>query len=785
MRYASSPDAGQIYGTAKLRLRSLDQAPDSLVLDAKELDIYNIQVGLLDSLKQPAQYSDSLQGLLVVYLDSIDVSQGPFEVQVTYLARPKSGLFFTGKSSKKQGVQVWTDATTKSTNSWLPLIHNPADLLTSEIIATVTPEISVLSNGRMTEQLTTEDGKTLYHYVQDQPHSPTDIGLFAGQFNIDTTVVSLSNGYSFPVEFWHSTENTDDSNASFAEINQILSFYSEYLDYIYPWPSLSVLIMDDQYIQDMSLTGLTVFNDDIIKDSKALQDFPESLRLARLLARQWFSHLISVDFHADSWLTESLASYMSLIYIKNTYGESTFRVHLQHLASEYLAEASKYQRPLVWNQWSHPDQLNDNHNAAKGVWVLHTIHEKLGDEAFQELLQYVTQSLAFKASNTDQFLSVLNQFTGDDFSSFFDNWIYSAGHPELEIDYQYDHVSESLYVAIDQVQDGYLVPPSYPLDLTIETYSLAGSELHQISVTSEDQLVSLPLTMKPRYVLPGSNHPYLLTQTVKQEASAWITQLRYASHPISQLNALEALETYTEDPALLIGLQSALRSKPGQEVRAGIVKLISQLPPTEAAQKTLIEAFEDESPIVQQAVLSALAEYEDTSELTIMAMDAAQSSESYIVQAEAVKTLAKIKGPDAYSIIQSALITSSHRDIIRQAALESLFFLDISTRDRVAIAREYSSSGQSTETRLAAIGVLKVLASYDNRQSKNLLVELLNDSEFAIREAVLEALLEVGSEDDVEVLTQFEENENDIRLRIKSRDILTQLRSESEESTSS
>ena len=593
-----------------------------------------------------------------------------------------------------------------------------------------------MSNGRMTEQLTTEDDKTLYHFIQDQPHQPSDIGLFAGYFDVDSTKISLNNGFSLPISYWYPGERPTDAEESLSEIEDVLTFFSEFLDYTYPWPSHAVLVMDDVYIQDMSLTGLTVFNDDIIKDEKALKDFPDSFRIAALLARQWYTHLISTDFDADSWLTESIASYLGLLYIKEKYGESPFYIGLHELGGDYFDESTLYQRPLVWNRWAYPGQLHDKHNLAKGVWVLHSIHNRLGDETFQAFMQHLTRTTSFRPTNTDQLLTELSAFTGQGFDVFFDDWIYSAGHPELTINYQYDHVSESLYVAIDQVQTGYLVPAAFPLELNIETYSLAGPEIYPISIQESEQLLSISSSMEPRYVIAGPNFPYLIDQEIEQDASAWITQLRYAANPISQLQALEALEAYTSDPALLIGLQSALRSKPGPEVRAGIVRLIAQMPHSEASLNTLIDAFEDESPLVQQAVLQALADFEDTSELIILALDAAQSSNSYIVQAEAVKTLAKIDAPDAYTIIQSALITPSHKEVIRKAALESLFYLNISTRDRIAIAREYSSSTHATEVRLAAVDVLKNLAGFGNKQSRNILKSLLRDSEFVVREAV-------------------------------------------------
>ena len=777
---------GQIYGTAKLRIKALPGAPDSLVLDAHDLDIYSIQVGILDSLKQSATYSDSLNGQITVYLDSLAYQQAPIEVQLTYIAQPKTGLFFHNENSSEQrtGIHTWTDGVLSNTSHWLPLLANQADLFTSEIIATVPPGISVLSNGRLTEQLQTEDEMTLFHYVQDQPHSPEDIGLFAGMFAIDSTYSVLHNGYALPTYYWIADGLTENAKESLKEVPTMLSFFSEYLDFSYPWPSYSVMILDDVYIEDLSLTGMTILNSSIIKDSKARNDSMESFRLGQLIARQWYSHLVSIDFQADTWLTESLSAYLSLLYIKQEYGEVPFYVHLHDLADQYFKEASSYQRPLVWNQWDHPFQLLDWHARSKGVWVFHSIHNTLGDQQFSGFLQFLTKSRAFNATSTDHVLELLSEFTRSKQDAFFDQWVYSAGHPQLMINYEFDVVSESLYVSFEQVQSGYLVPPTYDLNLNLETYSIAGPESYSIRIESQDQLISLPASMAPRYVVPDPGHPYLLNAQVEQEAASWITQLRYASHPVSQLNALKALESHTDDPALLIGLQSALRSKPAPIVRARIVRLISTLPHSDAVLQTVIDAYEDDSPLVQQTVLNVATNFEDLSKFTIIAMDAAQSSSSYEVQSEAVKTLAKIQGKDALGLIKSALVTPSHNDIIRRKALESLFYLDISTQDRVAIADEYSDPSYSPEARLAAIEVLKVLASYDNRRSRRILHGLLNDKIYLIRNAILDVFWEIGEETDIDFLKNFLEDENDLRLYHKAQQVIQIIESRQNATTS-
>lgn len=759
------PDAGRIFGVAKIRIRPDSDTLRTLELSAVDLDIYSVQVGALDSLKLETGYTSDEEGTLRISLDSLQVHGVPFEVQVTYAAAPKQGLMFRGANpaDTTTGVHVWTEHEPGSHKHWLPMIHNPADRVTSEIIATVPPPLMVMSNGTLVEQMQTEDGKALYHYVQDQFHPPQDIGLVIGYFASQSQNVQLRNGFSVKLNQWLPANKRNSGISSFRDIPDMLHFFSNALDFTYPWPSYSQLVFDKRLIEDMSFTGFTVFNDRVLTDERSRVDDSGTLRLATAVARQWFSHQINTDHWADVWLTESLPLFMGLMYVRKSEGDEAYLMHLKALASSYKEETRWYKRPLVWNQWQDESNLIDAHARGKGVWIFHSLYNQLGEEAFWNVLKSFTSRFAFRTTNTDDLLAAFNHLEMHE-DVFFDDWIYSAGHPQFNINYQYDLVSESLYVAVEQIQEGYLVPPVYNMDMTLETYTLSGPERRQIHLNKRDQLISIPMRIRPRYVLLDPDYTYLSDTEIQQTSSAFVTQLRYASNPLSQLAALRQLESYTEDPALLIGLQSALSSRPIASVRAGIVRLMAALPPSEAVQRAIIEAYNDESVAVKMAVLQSLEAFENNADLTIMAIDAAQNAKSYRLQAQAVMTLARIKAPSAKDIVQSALITPSHRDVIRRAALTSLPEVGFSTQDQVEMATTYSTPSHATEVRIAAIQTLGYLAGLQNRRSMAVLKALLNDEDPYVRGAVIAELGKTGEADERELLEKRLEIEPNTRL---------------------
>lgn len=559
----------------------------------------------------------------------------------------------------------------------------------------------------------------------------------------------------------------------------MLVYFSEKLNFTYPWARYDQLVIDTPFMHPMSLTGLTVLNTEILLDERAAIDQPNSFSLATDVARQWFGHLINADYWSDIWLTESLPRFLGLMYIKSTRGDAEYFALLNHKADQYFEEAGQYKRPLAWNQWPARHFLIDEHAMSKGVWFFHSLYEKLGEEGFWMFIQELTRKYAFRPINTDQLLTLLSEENDAGFGGFFDDWVYSAGHPVLNLDYQYDLVSESLYVSVEQLQEGYLVPPVFQMDLTLETYSLAGPSRHKVTLTEQDQLFSIPLSLQPRYVILDPDHELLAATSSEQSANAWVSQLRYASHPLSQLRALDQLQAFADDPALLIGLQSAMQSRPIPEVRAGIIELIALLPHSDATYKMLLNTYEqDDSPVVKRAVLQSLEQFENKADLHIIAMEAAQSAESYLLQAQAVASLIKTGIPKATDLLQSALITPSYKDIVRRTAIRSIEHTDLSTRERVKIAQDYSKArNNSIEVRLTAMELLASLAGLQNKQSLTSLSALVNDDESIIRQAAITHLKNIGAATERETLEKRLEKERNPRVVYAIEDALRTLNS--------
>lgn len=737
----------QVFGDATLRLAPLDTLADTLVLFGAGLAIDSVQVGALDSAKVDILFRVGQADSLLIALDTLRVRTAPFEVRIVYNAQPRRGLYFTqpDKDNPNQKRQIWTSSAPEDSRHWFPVFEAMGDTFTSDLLVTVEEPLRALSGGRLVDEITNADGTRTAHYTQDQPHAPHHLMLAVGDYEVVRETVRPSTGAPVLLSYWIYPEQRDDATRTFGRTPDLMRFFVEHLRTPYPWASYAQVVLRPFHAVGMEKTGTAVLSDRVVIDERAALDASPDRLIARELAHQWFGGLVPARSWSDGWLNEGAAAYLSALAEEHQAGEGALGLRMLDYADRYLAEARLYRRPLVWNRWSDPSQLFDAHSSAKGAWVLHMLHRRIGEAAFWKVLEQHLATYAGKPADTDDFRRVVRSVAGGRWEDFFEQWVEAAGHPVLNVRYAHDAAEGLLSVTVDQVQEGPGVPDVFKTPLTLEVHALTEVFRFDVELDERRQTFALPLTTRPRFLLVDPDGDLLAEVRADQPARAWVGQLRYAPDAVSRIRAARMLETLTDDPALLVGLRSALPEEPSAAVRQAIVETMSRLPASSATQRALAEALEDESAAVRSAVLDALGAYENVPEVHHLAFQAAQNDPSYCVQAAAVKTLARTNSPAALSVVQSALITPSHREVIRQAAFEALPLLDVPPREGLALGLEYSQTNQPGEVRVAALRYLQTLAP-DARTALNRLIDLLDDDDDTLRRAAIESLAALDTE---------------------------------------
>jgi len=88
----------------------------------------------------------------------------------------------------------------------------------------------------------------------------------------------------------------------------------------------------------------------------------------------------------------------------------------------------------------------------KAGWILQMLRSEIGDTAFFRGIRSYYSGFANKTATTDNFRSIMEQYSGKDLKQFFNQWLYIAGYPDLEIKWQYEHEKKNLRISVRQKQ---------------------------------------------------------------------------------------------------------------------------------------------------------------------------------------------------------------------------------------------------------------------------------------------------------------------------------------------
>lgn len=722
-----------------LLLFDVEGPPDSLLLVASSAQIDSVLAGAGSALSRavPVEF----------------IGPDTFEVRIDSLLRAEAdsagtlslGVVYRTRAAHFDTAAVWS----VGDESWFPRPAALEDRFTTDLALTTPEGWTSSATGMQAVQRPAENDRLTHVYSSPHELPGHRIAFVAGIFDPSMTFAALAGGRRVGV--------TRLDGRPHPETGEILAFMSDWTGFPYPFERYAQLVRAD--LQPVAGTSVGIVPGRAMADERARLDYFPAADLAPPVARQWLGSVVSAASWAHRWLEDGLSAYLTAAYLERAEGEDAYFTRMNSLRRLYLAEAQRYARPLVWNRWNHPAEMEDAHSRAKGAWVAHMLRRKLGDEVFRDVMADFLASNAFSAVTTEAWIASLTEVVGSEEAEFARQWLFSAGHPILRVSYETsDH---GLRVRIEQTQAGAHVPESFRLPLTIEVGGLGSTERFEVHVDKRGEVFELPYSSTPRFVAVDPESDWLLEVHMDQPVSAWIGQLRYGSAAEARLRAAEALQAFSDDPALLIGLRTALEQEQNALVRAAIVRAAGAVSRSEASERMLVASLDDPSPMVRRNALASLRESDRAAEF---ALRAAQNERSYYVQAEAVRLLAALEAPNALDVARSALVTPSHDDVVRASGLDALAQLHgLAPKEALEAALHYSEPGGTTRLRLAAVDLLGRLAG-EQRRAFDRLIELTTSENIAVAIAAAEGIRRIGNEDAVRARL-----ENEMRPFVRSR----------------
>ncbi|MCL7425156.1 M1 family metallopeptidase [Streptomyces sp. YS415] len=396
---AYDPASRRLTGAARITARATQD------LAAFHLDLFGLTVDSVTVQGEAARWSRDGQELTVHPPRALDKG-GAFEVRVRYSGTPRT---ITDPDGSREGWLRTEDgalALGEPTGSmaWFPGNHHPSDKASYTVQVTVPEGLKAVSNGELTGERTAR-GATTFGWRAAEPMASYVATLAIGRYEIRR---STAGGVPVYTAVDPREENTD-------ELAEVMAWARDAFG-PYPFSSTGVIIAragDSEYALET-------------QNRPVFPGTPDTELLVHEIAHQWFGNSVTPASWKDMWLNEGFATYAEWLWREDHGGDSAQRTFEALYRSD---DADLWAFPPA--EPSGAGHISDRPVYERGAMVLHKIRQRVGDDAFGDLVRGWAAARRHGNASTADFTRYVERRAPDqDFGRIWADWLYGEGKPD-------------------------------------------------------------------------------------------------------------------------------------------------------------------------------------------------------------------------------------------------------------------------------------------------------------------------------------------------------------------
>ncbi|HEY6977373.1 MAG TPA: M1 family metallopeptidase [Chitinophagaceae bacterium] len=406
---------------------------------------------------------------------------------LTYEGIPADGLII---SKNKYGDRTFfSDNWPDRAHNWLPCNDHPFDKAPVEFIVSAPEHYQVVSNGVQTEETNLPNHLKLTHWKEDVPISTKVMVIGAANFAINY----VGNVDCIPIFSWVYAEDRDNGFQHYAIAKDILPWYIKNIG-PYAYAKLA-------NVQSKTIFGGMENASAIFYFENSVNDDTLDALFAHEIAHQWFGNSASETDWPHLWLSEGFATYMAHLYLESKYGVDSFNKRMGIDRMKTIAMSKKRNTPVVDTSEKNDlmKLLNDN-TYRKGAWVLHMLRRKLGDSLFWKGIRTYYATYAGRNANTEDLKKIFENVSGQNLQAFFKQWLYTAGYPELDIEWKFNDAKKNVTLRIEQMQNDLF---EFPLEISFSDGN--KTVIQPVEVKDKITTKEIPLNINPTKIIADPN----------------------------------------------------------------------------------------------------------------------------------------------------------------------------------------------------------------------------------------------------------------------------------------
>lgn len=447
-----------------------DMVIDSILYNRKKMD-YTRESGAV-FIKTPRQ-KKSKTGVIRIYYHGIptEAKRAPWDGGVTW-TRDSTGSIWAAISCQGTGASLW----------W-PCKDHPADEPDSMTVHFTVPDtLDCISNGRLRAQSPSGNGFKTWEWHVSYPINLYDVTFYIGKYDHIHDSFLMSNGKLLDLDYYVLPINKEKALVQFRQVKDMLRCYQEYLD-VYPFPRDGYKLVEAPYL-GMEHQSAIAYGNKYMRGylgGKITDDQNFDFIIIHESGHEYFGNCVSTNDNADGWIHESFTTYLEAVYIECISNKNSAIKYL-NMQKKFITNSEPIVAPrdVAFGRWKSNDYYY------KGSWVLHTLRHAIdNDVLWWGLFRDFYRKYEYQTIQTRQFIDFVNQYTGQNWNYFFDQYLYTRYLPEFEYEvFKETDGSYKIMYRWSQSVEGFRMP----LKLNI------NGKITTIYPTEYNQVLSVPVS---------------------------------------------------------------------------------------------------------------------------------------------------------------------------------------------------------------------------------------------------------------------------------------------------
>lgn len=486
--------AQQLTAHASLEIEVLVGDLQELLFDLEGLSVDSVFID-----ESEVAFSHSGQTLVISPDEAMNTGDSP-EVRIHYHGAPIAdesgwgGFYWQSNIAYNLGVGFFADPHSFG-RVWHPCFDNFVERSSYTIEVLSLSDHNAYCGGMLESVEPTGEDHLMTRWELSEPIPSYLASVAVGELTHNESTFTSSTGTDIPVWLASSPSQNADMVQAFGNLNTCLEgFETDFGPY--RWPRVGYVAVP--------------FNAGAMEHAMNIA-FPASglgldYLMAHEIAHLWWGDLVTCSSEEDMWLNEGMASFCEALFFEHLEGPEAYNEYVLDNLKDVLFNAASDDGGHYAVYGIGHDDTYGAHVYEKGADMAHNLRVYMGEDFFVHTTDFLEEN-AFSDISSEELRDYLDPLTEADLQSFFENWIFNPGYPDIRL-HRFTNTNEGDSWTTDiELRQFLHYAPEYYTNVPIEVTLLSGApgestEVVETLVTGHQHFMTIDnLPFEPAHVI--------------------------------------------------------------------------------------------------------------------------------------------------------------------------------------------------------------------------------------------------------------------------------------------